>query len=218
MKYRDLTGKVFGRLTCIEYAGRDKNFVMWRCRCECGKETVVRATGLLHHGTPLSCGCLRKERARIACTTHGQTPRTVTPRLYSIWRCMKQRCTNPKTPPYKYYGERGIRLCDSWLAYLPFYEWAMSNGYQDGLTLDRIDNDGNYEPSNCRWATLEEQGNNRRSNHLITLCGETKTVTEWAKTTGINRGTINSRLRRGLAVEDVLGKYCKEDGNEAAKA
>lgn len=115
-------------------------------------------------------------------------------RLYNIWARMKQRCENPKLYGYKDYGGRGITVCAEWHEFTPFYDWAMTHGYKENLTIDRIDLNGNYEPSNCRWVTMKVQANNKRRNHLITLNGETHTISEWARITGINKSTIRNRI------------------------
>ena len=125
-------------------------------------------------------------------------------RLYGIWSNMKTRCNNPKVKPYKNYGGRGITICDEWGKYDGFYKWAMSSGYQDNLTLDRIDSDGNYCPENCRWATQKEQQNNRRNNHLLTYNGETRTLKQWEEICGIDYTLIVHRLKRGMSVHDAL--------------
>lgn len=125
-------------------------------------------------------------------------------RLYEVWRTMKKRCNNPKNSQYHLYGGRGITVCEEWQKFEPFYEWAMSNGYRDDLTIDRIDSNGNYEPLNCRWATWKEQQNNRRNNHLITYNGETKTLKQWSEKIGISWFTLYERLKRGWSVEKVL--------------
>lgn len=126
--------------------------------------------------------------------------------LYNSWKHMKERCYNPSCPDYHHWGGRGITVCDAWKAdYLAFKEWALANGYKKGLTIDRIDNDGNYEPSNCRWATKKEQSNNRRGLHYITYNGETKTITEWSIITGVAITTLNMRIKHyGWSVEKAL--------------
>ena len=116
------------------------------------------------------------------------------PRLYGIWRNMKSRCLNRNTPKFRNHGGRGITVCDQWLGYLNFHEWAINHGYNDDLTLERKDNDGNYEPSNCIWATYHQQNLNTRQNHFITYHGETKTLTEWAIILGLKYTTLDSRL------------------------
>lgn len=125
--------------------------------------------------------------------------------LYRRYYHMKARCYNPNCKAYKNYGGRGIRICDEWLEdFMNFYNWAIENGYQDDLTIDRIDNNGNYEPSNCRWITDYEQRFNKRNNKLLTIERETKTITEWAKLYNLNIHTIYSRIRYGWKGKDLL--------------
>lgn len=128
-------------------------------------------------------------------------------RLYIIWRAMRERCRREKNKRYKNYGGRGIRVCEEWNDYITFKKWALANGYNDGLTIDRIDNDGNYEPSNCRWVDRASQANNKSNNHLITHNGETHTAMEWSRITGIPYRTILSRINRdGLSPAEVFVK------------
>lgn len=127
-------------------------------------------------------------------------------RLFSIWASMKSRCFNPNFPSYKSYGGRGITICKEWLEFKNFHEWALSNGYADNLTIDRIDNNGNYEPSNCRWTNSKTQSRNTRRNVNITINDETNALIEWCEIYKINYKTVRDRLHRGWNILDALRK------------
>lgn len=136
-------------------------------------------------------------------------------RLYGIWLGMRTRCNNPNHKDFKYYGQRGIKVCDEWNNYLTFKKWSLEHGYADNLTLDRTDSDGDYCPDNCRWVTRIEQGRNRRSNHLLTYNGETKTMTEWSELSGISYGVLKARINSyGFSVEEALTMPVKQGNNQ----
>ena len=125
-------------------------------------------------------------------------------KLYQVWCMMKNRCQCPTSKYYKNYGGRGIKVCSEWQSYEPFYEWAMSHGYKEGLSLDRIDNNNGYQPNNCRWADKVTQENNRRDNRFFEYKGERHTIAEWARIVGIDVRTLGYRFRKGWSVEDAL--------------
>ena len=205
----DLTGKRFGRLVVIRRAETDKNkAVRWICLCDCGNTKVVSGPHL-RNGDTQSCGCLRRELVGIRSAEiarhvginnkkHGMRGT----RLYNIWQGMKARCLNINSKYYKRYGFRGITICDAWRdSFEAFRDWALANGYRDDLTIDRIDNGGNYCPENCRWITMKEQQNNRRSNRFITYNGKTKTVSQWASEIGVSTGMLYHRLDAGWDID-----------------
>jgi hypothetical protein len=182
-------GDRFLRLTVIASAGNGS----WLCRCDCGVEKAVHGSNLTAERTR-SCGCLAREKA----TLHGMAG---TP-TYKSWTGMKARCLDPDAPDYARYGGRGITVCERWLVLDSFL--ADMGPRPAGTSLDRIDNNGNYEPGNCRWASREVQANNKRDTRLLTHAGETLSISQWARKTGIERVTLSKRLGRGWSVERAL--------------
>lgn len=201
-RFNDLTGKRFGNWTVIEKRPNKGNRIMWLCRCDCGTEREVVSTQLTC-GQSTSCGCKRVKSLKEKFTKHGMTDS----RLYEIYQGMLKRCYNKNSEAYERYGGSGIVVCNEWLGeqgFEKFEQWALLHGYTESLTLDRYPNQkGNYEPSNCRWATAKEQSNNRKTNVYITRNGETHTMSEWCDILGLNYGLVNSRRQKGWS-EDRL--------------
>lgn len=204
-KFRDLTNMRFGRLVVTSLAddyvspsGYHKK--RWACHCDCGNDVVVWAANLIC-GHTQSCGCLHEEKIASGNVKHG----LCYSRIYNIWRGMIARCENPNSEYYYAYGGRGIRVCAEWRNNpTAFYQWSIWHGYDDSLSIDRIDNDGNYCPDNCRWATRTEQANNTSRNHMIEYNGKNKTLTKLAKEFGIDPKALSWRLELGWDIEDAL--------------
>ena len=189
MARKDLTGKRFDHLVVIEYAGLQGKSAMWRCKCDCGNEHIVRGNNLTA-GAVRSCGCILKDNAY----KHGAS-RT---RLYRIWYGIIRRTEDSSRKEFKDYGALGIRMCPEWRnSFETFQCWAMSNGYNDELSIDRIDANGDYEPSNCRWATKTEQECNKRTTKMITVEGVSRSPAEWSQISGIPAYQIRRRIARG---------------------
>ena len=201
MKYNDLTGRRFGRLTVVERAPDDDHGnILWYCKCDCGGEKRTRSNALTS-GKATSCGCVQKRRAAEAHTRHGCHGS----RLYNIWSNMKGRCNTKSCSFYERYGGRGITVCDEWRdSFEAFRDWALANGYRDDLSIDRIDNDGPYSPGNCRWSTEEVQSRNRSTTAVITVDGIARSRTEWAEMLGIKPEALRSAIRRGHDPETYI--------------
>ena len=195
---KDITGHIFGRLTAIAPVERRNRTIMWLCICECGSEAIVIST-LLRSAQTRSCGCLQKEKVIEHNRTHSMSGHL----LYARWSSMKDRCYNESNKYFPYYGGRGIHVCKRW-------KHSFSNFFADmgecpnQMTLDRIDNDGDYCPENCQWATARQQANNTRHNRFITCNGETKTIAQWCRKLGGRCDLVYSRLKRGWSEERAV--------------
>lgn len=192
-RFQNLTARTFGRLHVVEFAGHrsEKNRqILWTCRCLCGRTVVVEGSRL-RNGDTRSCGCLMRELR----TTHGHSRGYRTTPTFRVWWSMIQRTTHPSQVGYPNYGGRGIRVCDRWRRFETFLA-DMGDRPSPRHTLDRIDNDGDYTPDNCRWATIDQQARNRRTNVWVTYRGETLCITDWAKRLGIEPSGLRSRLKR----------------------
>lgn len=194
MGFIDLTGQRFGYLVVVSrhYPYIKSEGTKWLCKCDCGREKVINGTSL-KRGATKSCGCYARKITSQLTTTHGLSKT----RLYNCWRGMFSRKKyNPK------YRDREI--CDEWRKFEAFADWAYKNGYYDGLSLDRVDNSKGYSPNNCRWATRTVQNRNKSNNVILEYNGESKCISEWCETLGIEKGTVWSRYKKGYSVEDIL--------------
>lgn len=200
------------------------NSRLWEIRCKCGESFIAQPSD--SQGRCTKCGYIANSANR---TKHGEAynkQKKTTSRLYNIWLGIRARCNNKNNHKYSDYGGRGISICKEWDSYEAFKNWAVSNGYADNLSIDRVDVNGNYEPSNCRWITQKEQMRNTRNNHLLTYNGETMTMVEWAERCGIKYHTLKQRINKyGWTIERALttckhkpelNKYEREDKGNAA--
>lgn len=199
-----MIGQKFGRLTVLEECKERKHGgKQYKCLCDCGNYVNVRKD-MLKSGNTKSCGCLQRETASDMAKKkikHGKC----NTRLYKIYYKIINRCYNKNMNRYSDWGGRGIVVCDEWLNdFMNFYNWAINNGYQDNLSIDRVNNDGNYEPSNCRWITNKEQSNNRRSNITITYNGKTQTLKQWAENLKVSYSTLYMRYKNNWDIKNVL--------------
>lgn len=203
--HSELIGKRFGHWLVLSYIDGIRNKrgvceIRYTCLCDCGTKKDILKSALLQ-GKTKSCGCMRNDRGEDVRAFNAS-------KLKDVYFGMMQRCYYPNAISYKNYGGRGITVCDEWKGRegrINFYHWSVDNGYSEGLTLERIDNDKNYSPSNCRWATKKEQSNNTRRNHIITFNGETKTLIQWANQLGFtDGGTLLKRLKYGWTLEETL--------------
>jgi len=202
----DLAGQRFGRLIALNRAAdhvqpSGKRYVKWLCRCDCGRTKEVERASL-RSGKTTSCGCLHKEQLRERSTKHGHNMRYRTTPLYRVWAAMLKRCRNPKDKGWAHYGGRGISVCPQWHDFSVFL--ADMGQPPDGLSLDRIDVNGDYCPANCRWATMHEQSRNKRNNHWVTYNGKAMILADAAKAAGLNPVIVLKRIKRGWPEEDIF--------------
>lgn len=197
----DKTGQRYGMLTVTEFVQIKNRRSIWRCLCDCGN-TVEREGHKLLRNNMHSCGCYKHNRTVVF---HSETKKKIT-RLKSIWRGMKDRCEKQHYIAYQWYGARGIEVCEDWKNVDNFIEWAWLNGYQAHLSLDRIDNNSTYTPTNCRWANAMQQANNSRRNWVITAFGETKNFTKWIEDLRciVSGPTFKKRMLAGMDAENAM--------------
>lgn len=200
--YIDITGQKFNKLTVISKIENSfSKKARWLCKCDCGNYAEVSGDNL-RNGSVKSCGCLIAEKNK-ARATH----RKSNTRLYNVWRNMKARCYCKTNPRYKDYGARGICVYNEWKTFEKFYEWALLNGYNENLTIDRINVNGNYEPSNCRWIPLSKQAYNKRDSLIFDINGEQKCLAEICKEYNVKYTTIYRRITIGkMNIQEALNK------------
>ncbi len=209
-KKLDLTGRRYGRLTVLYEAPKKSGRIAWFCKCDCGG-TKIATSNKLQLRECRSCGCLMYEARYCTHTIHGDSGKThengkrKSTQLYHTWSGMKQRCINSNSSNYHNYGGRGITMYGQWnISFISFKEWAISNGYKKGLTIDRIDNNGNYEPSNCRWVSNSVQAWNKRITVYLEYDGKRLNMKEWSKLTGLTISQITNRRKSGWSVKKIL--------------
>ena len=203
MKLVDMSGMKFERLEVLKRV-MPSNPPRWRCLCDCGCEIEVRGSHLRSGGTR-SCGCLRSEKSRVRMQTHGRAGT----REHRVWQSVRSRCENANIPSYSNYGGRGIKVCERWKSFTAFLEDM--GPCPDDRSIDRIDNDGNYEPTNCRWATRGEQANNKRNTRWVIYQGRRQTISQWAGELGMSRATLANRIyRKGWSLERAMTQAARK--------
>lgn len=196
----DLTNKKINFLTALYKTDRRDSAGgnYWMCQCDCGEKKEISANAIMRESTA-SCGCFRKNIKK----THGKSGS----RLYNIWTGFRNRCNNPKGKSYTYYGGKGIKVCEDWNIFDKFFEWSINNGYNESLTIDRIDVNGDYSPENCRWVTIKEQANNKSSNHILTYKNISKNIAQWSE----EFKTSRDKTKRNF---NTLVKIWEENNNK----
>ena len=197
----DLTGDRFGRLKVIREYGRKRKEVTWLCQCDCGNQIVVNGYAL-RRGTTKSCGCYMRDQVKKSNKKHG----LYDSRIHTIYYNMRNRCYNPNYYLFAHYGGKGITICDKWLGengLINFYNWSISHGYADNLSIDRKDNSVGYSPTNCRWVSMREQQNNRTNNRILTYNNESHTMAEWARLLNVTYGALQQHVKKGNYIEYI---------------
>ena len=208
-KLKDITGQRFGRLVVSGYAGKGH----YHCICDCGEERDVLRRNLIV-GKQISCGCYAREINAKRMKTHGKSNSP----LYKVWNAMRDRCKNPNNKSYKTYGAEGKKVCDEWQKFKPFYDWAMSHGYKQGLQIDRIDTNGNYEPSNCRFVQQIENENNRRDTKRVVYNNKEYTLRQLADEFKIKRRILYDRIyEQRFTVEEAIKLPVKIGNNQTLR-
>lgn len=206
------TGDRFGRLTVVQLdhtrkyidpKGKNRTIEYYLCICDCGRPHISQKNELRNGGCK-SCGCWQQEcrlNKDIKNKKHGMSDT----KIFKRWHHIKERCNNPHNKAYKYYGGRGIKMCDEWNTnFINFYDWSINNGYQDNLTIDRIDVNGDYCPENCRWTTIKEQNTNKTNNIWVEINGKKDLITNWCKIYNINRSAVYKRIKRGWNIQQAI--------------
>lgn len=196
---RNLVGEKFERLLVNQYSRKTKGGHSWVCLCDCGKTVVILHGNLVYNRT-LSCGCLRNERTRAASTTHGLSRS----KEHNAWKKMRSRCLNPNDNGFKFWGGRGIKICSRWAHDFSAFFEDMGICPNSGYSIDRIDNNGDYSPENCRWASPKEQARNTRKNIILEIDGESLCLAAWSEKTGIPYHTLYGRVQRGWPKDRVI--------------
>lgn len=207
--YKDLTGQKFDSLTVIGLDRIDKNYkVFYKCKCDCGKKLIRRSDLIVDKRHYSSCGCINPKRDEL------KTNRYYHKKLYYIRYGMLDRCYNKNAYGYKWYGAKGIKVCDEWLDSDTFIKWALENGYKEGLSIERIDYNKNYCPENCKWIPLSEQSNNTIRNILITYNDETLNINQWARKFNINKNTFWRYIRvKKYSIDYIIKHYVNKGGD-----
>jgi len=224
-RIKDITGRKFNMLTVLGYEYSKNGSTYWKCKCDCGNETIVQRSNL-RTGSTVSCGChgrkmlqkvyeSNKQKIKHGDARRNRSDGKKTSRLYNIWCGMKQRCNNPNTGKYHLYGGKGVSVCNEWMAdYAIFKDWALSNGYSEELTIDRIDNGKGYSPDNCRWADINEQHKNRG---ITVYIGISNTIKEWSKITGLEEKSIRNAYRNDITKAQELIRRTLNDRENVKK-